>query len=107
MGGVKGRCPAGGPDLCFASGSPADQTEVPPPPDKMAPPPKSLIQEQICSEICHSKPLLSGLVEVPPPTHVYAGGSCTRLSPEPTGEQPRPRAGGTIFLSSSVFAFQA
>lgn len=86
--------------------SPADQTEVPPPPDKMAPPPKILIQEQICSEICQSKPSLSGLVEVPPPSRVYAGGSCARLSPEPTGEQPLPvgftRAGDTMFLSSSV-----
>lgn len=60
----------------------------------MAPPPKILIQEQICSE--------AGLVEVPPPSHLYAGGSCPRLSPEHTGELPRP-VGWTPAVTMATF----
>lgn len=65
---------------------PPDQTEAPPPPDKMAPPPKVLVQEEIGSEICQPKSSPAGLVEVPPPSHLYAGGSCPPPSPEHTGE---------------------
>ncbi|XP_068424099.1 transmembrane protein 71 [Clinocottus analis] len=63
-----------------------DHTEIPPPPDKVAPPPKMLIQEEICSEICQSKEQfpqsLGGLSEVPPPSPYYS--SC-RASPERSG----------------------
>ncbi|XP_054452377.1 transmembrane protein 71 [Anoplopoma fimbria] len=65
-----------------------DHTEIPPPPDKMAPPPKILIQEEICSEICQSKEQftqsLGGLSEVPPPSPYYTN-SCCQASPEHTG----------------------
>lgn len=65
-----------------------DHTEIPPPPDKMAPPPKLLVQEEICSEICHSKERftqsLGGLSEVPPPSPYYTN-SCCQASPERAG----------------------
>ncbi|XP_076602188.1 transmembrane protein 71 [Chaetodon auriga] len=66
-----------------------DHTEIPPPPDKVAPPPKMLIQEEICSEICQSKERftqsLGGLAEVPPPSSFYTGSCCCQASPEHTG----------------------
>ncbi|XP_034410762.1 transmembrane protein 71 [Cyclopterus lumpus] len=65
-----------------------DHTEIPPPPDKVAPSPKMLIQEEICSEICQSKEqftqLLGGLSEVPPPSPYYTN-SCCQASPEHAG----------------------
>ncbi|KAL7386643.1 hypothetical protein ABVT39_011404 [Epinephelus coioides] len=65
-----------------------DPTEIPPPPDKVAPPQKLLIQEEICSEICQSKERftqsLGGLSEVPPPSPFYTN-SCCQASPEHTG----------------------
>ncbi|XP_049888483.1 transmembrane protein 71 [Epinephelus moara] len=65
-----------------------DPTEIPPPPDKVAPPQKLLVQEEICSEICQSKERftqsLGGLSEVPPPSPFYAN-SCCQASPEHTG----------------------
>ncbi|XP_033991893.1 LOW QUALITY PROTEIN: transmembrane protein 71 [Trematomus bernacchii] len=63
-----------------------DHTEIPPPPEKVAPPPKILIQEEICSEICQSKFTQShgGLSEVPPPSPFYTN-SCCPASPEHTG----------------------
>ncbi|XP_044075731.1 transmembrane protein 71 [Siniperca chuatsi] len=66
-----------------------DHTEIPPPPDKVAPPPKMLIQEEICSEICQSKERftqsLGGLSEVPRPSPFYTNSCCCQASPEPTG----------------------
>ncbi|KAM3604513.1 uncharacterized protein V6R79_012235 [Siganus canaliculatus] len=66
-----------------------DHTEIPPPPDKMAPPPKVLIQEEICSEICQSKERftqsLGGLSEVPPPSPFYSSSCCCQASPGATG----------------------
>lgn len=66
-----------------------DHTEVLPPPDKVAPPPKLLIQEEICSEICQSKETftqsLGGLSEVPPPSPFYTNTCCCQSSPEHTG----------------------
>uniref|UniRef100_UPI0037E9971F transmembrane protein 71 n=1 Tax=Semicossyphus pulcher TaxID=241346 RepID=UPI0037E9971F len=66
-----------------------DHTEIPPPPDKEAPPQKLLIQEEICSEICQSKERftqsLGGLSEVPPPSAFYANSCCCQASPENTG----------------------
>lgn len=66
-----------------------DHTEVPPPPDKEAPPRKLLIQEEICSEICQSKERftqsLGGLSEVPPPSPFYTSSCCCQASPEHTG----------------------
>lgn len=66
-----------------------DHTEIPPPPDKVAPPPKILIQEEICSEICQSKERftqsLGGLSEVPPPSPFYTNSCCCQASPEHTG----------------------
>ncbi|XP_068197240.1 transmembrane protein 71 isoform X2 [Antennarius striatus] len=59
-----------------------DHTEIPAPPDKVAPPPEELIQEEICSEISQS---LGGLSEVPPPSPFYTSGCCCQTSPEPTG----------------------
>ncbi|KAK1878674.1 Transmembrane protein 71 [Dissostichus eleginoides] len=63
-----------------------DHTEIPPPPDKVALPPKILIQEEICSEICQSKftQSLGGLSEVPPPSPFYTN-SCCPASAEHTG----------------------
>ncbi|KAG7232916.1 hypothetical protein INR49_007944 [Caranx melampygus] len=65
-----------------------DPTEVPPPPDKECPPPKMLIQEEICSEICQSKEQftqsLGGLSEVPPPSPFYTNTCCCQASPEHT-----------------------
>lgn len=65
-----------------------DPTEIPPPPDKVAPPQKLLVQEEICSEICQSKERftqsLGGLSEVPPPSPFYTN-SCCQASPEHTG----------------------
>ncbi|XP_074543975.1 transmembrane protein 71 [Halichoeres trimaculatus] len=66
-----------------------DHTEIPPPPDKQAPPQTLLIQEEICSEICQSKERftqsLGGLSEVPPPSVFYANSCCCQASPERTG----------------------
>ncbi|KAI3374534.1 hypothetical protein L3Q82_021107 [Scortum barcoo] len=66
-----------------------DHTEIPPPPDKEAPPRKLLIQEEICSEICQSKERftqsLGGLSEVPPPSPFYTSSCCCQASPEHTG----------------------
>ncbi|XP_068197236.1 transmembrane protein 71 isoform X1 [Antennarius striatus] len=64
-------------DVCSS-----DHTEIPAPPDKVAPPPEELIQEEICSEISQS---LGGLSEVPPPSPFYTSGCCCQTSPEPTG----------------------
>lgn len=65
-----------------------DPTEIPPPPDKVVPPQKLLVQEEICSEICQSKERftqsLGGLSEVPPPSAFYTN-SCCQASPEHTG----------------------
>ncbi|KAM7379827.1 hypothetical protein PAMP_005347 [Pampus punctatissimus] len=65
-----------------------DPTEIPPPPDKVAPPQKLLIQEEICSEICQSKETftqsLGGLSEVPPPSPFYTNTCCCQRSPEHT-----------------------
>lgn len=66
-----------------------DHTEIPPPPDKVAPPRKLLIQEEICSEICQSKEQftqsLGGFSEVPPPSPFYTSSCCCQASPEHTG----------------------
>ncbi|XP_039664052.1 zinc finger protein 79-like [Perca fluviatilis] len=63
----------------------ADHTVIPPTPDKVAPPPPLLIQEEICSEICQSTERftqsLGGLSEVPPPSPIYAS-SCCQTSPD-------------------------
>ncbi|XP_056266547.1 transmembrane protein 71 isoform X1 [Pseudoliparis swirei] len=56
-----------------------DHTEIPPPPDKVAPPLKTLLQEEVGSEACQS---LGGLSEVPPPS---APCSCCQASPEQPG----------------------
>lgn len=75
----------------------------------MTPPPTVLIQEEIGAETCQSKPPLAGLAEVPPPSHLYAGGSCGRVSPEHTGERPLPVHGLTHTLHMLVvfMLFQA
>lgn len=83
--------------------SPVDHTEAPPPPGKMTPPPTVLIQEEIGAEICQSKQTLAGLAEVPPPSHLYTGGSCSRVSPEHTGERPLPVHGLTQTLNMLAF----
>lgn len=74
----------------------ADPNEIPPPPDKEAPAPKMLIQEEICSEICQSKEgftqSMGGLSEVPPPSPFYTNSCCCQTSPEPTGELQKPCA---------------
>ncbi|XP_028987205.1 transmembrane protein 71 [Betta splendens] len=66
-----------------------DPTEIPPPPDKDAPAPKLLIQEEICSEVCQSKEAfphsLGGLSEVPPPSPFYGTSCCCQASSEHTG----------------------
>lgn len=68
----------------------SDPTEIPPPPDKVAPAPKTLIQEEICSEICQSKEQFTqspgGFSEVPPPSPFYTNACCCQASPERTGE---------------------
>ncbi|KAM6919179.1 transmembrane protein 71 [Xenentodon cancila] len=83
-----------------------DATEVPPPPDKEAPPLK-LIQEEICSEICQSKEqftqTLSGLSEVPPPSPFYASSCCCQASREPTGLTMK----ALLLLIFTVFIFTA
>lgn len=78
--------------------SPIDPTEAPPPPGKMTPPPKRLIQEEIGAETCQAKRVPAGLAEAPPPSHLHTGG---RVSPEHTGEQPLP-VPVNMLLSSSV-----
>lgn len=84
-----------------------DPTEVPPPPDKVAPPPKILIQEEICSEICQSKETftqtLGGLSEVPPPSPFYTNTCCCQASPEPTGFS----MSGLLLLIFTIFIFTA
>ncbi|XP_038573145.1 transmembrane protein 71 [Micropterus salmoides] len=66
-----------------------DHTEIPPLPDKVAPSPKLLIQEEICSETCQSKEQftqsLGGLSEVLPPSPFYTNSCCCQASPEPAG----------------------
>uniref|UniRef100_A0A3Q0RW11 Uncharacterized protein n=1 Tax=Amphilophus citrinellus TaxID=61819 RepID=A0A3Q0RW11_AMPCI len=68
----------------------SDPTDVPPPPDKEAPPPNMLIHEDICSEICQSKERftqsLGSLSEVLPPSPFYTNTCCCQVSPEHTGE---------------------
>lgn len=83
--------------------SPVDHTEAPPPPGKMTPPPTVLIQEEIGAEICQSTQTLAGLAEVPPPSHLYTGGPCGRVSPEHTGERPLPVYGRTQAVNKLVF----
>jgi len=67
--------------FCMCS---SDHTEIPPPPDKVAPPLKTLLQEEVGSEACQS---LGGLSEVPPPS---APCSCCQASPEQPGEPREP-----------------
>ncbi|XP_069367566.1 transmembrane protein 71 isoform X2 [Paralichthys olivaceus] len=66
-----------------------DPTEIPSCPDKVSPPPRLLIQEEICSEICQSKEQftqsLGGLSEVPPTSAFYTSACCCQTSPEHTG----------------------
>ncbi|XP_054623353.1 transmembrane protein 71 [Dunckerocampus dactyliophorus] len=64
-----------------------DPTEAPTPSDKFDTPPKQIIQEEICSEICQSKERftqsIGGLSEVPPPSVLYTNG-CLQAASEPT-----------------------
>ncbi|XP_068582304.1 transmembrane protein 71 [Cebidichthys violaceus] len=83
-----------------------DHTEIPPPPDKVAPPPKLLIQEEICSEICQSKERftqsLGGLSEVPPPSPYYTN-SCHQAAPEHAGLTMK----ALLFFIFTIFIFTA
>ncbi|XP_022617555.1 transmembrane protein 71 isoform X1 [Seriola dumerili] len=87
-----------------------DPTEIPPPPDKVSPPPKMLIQEEICSEICQSKERftqsLGGLSEVPPPSPFYTNTCCCQASPEHTAAAVCPvlkPVGGVRGLTMKAF----
>ncbi|KAM4605467.1 transmembrane protein 71 [Polymixia lowei] len=66
-----------------------DHTEIISPPDKVAPPSETLIQEEICTETCHSKEQftqsLSGLSEVPPPLAFHINSCCPSTPPEQSG----------------------
>ncbi|XP_029971679.1 transmembrane protein 71 [Salarias fasciatus] len=66
-----------------------DPTEAPPPPDKTAPPPAPLLQEDITSETCQSADrftqTLGGLSEVPPPSPFYTNTCCCQAAPDPPG----------------------
>ncbi|CAN9503045.1 unnamed protein product [Ophioblennius macclurei] len=66
-----------------------DPIEIPPPPDKIAPRPKLLIQEDIYSETCQSKDVftqtLGGLAEVPPLSPFYTNTCSCKASSAPTG----------------------
>ncbi|XP_078112505.1 uncharacterized protein LOC144521776 isoform X2 [Sander vitreus] len=72
--------------------NPTDHTEIPPLPDKVAPPPTLLIQEEICSEICQSTERftqsLGGLSEVPPPSPFYTNSCCQTLPESADVQQP-------------------
>ncbi|XP_067385286.1 transmembrane protein 71 isoform X3 [Channa argus] len=82
-------------------------TEIPPPPDKVSPGSKLLIQEEICSDICQSKEQftqsLGGLSEVPPPSVFFANTYCCQASPEPTGLTGK----AFVLFLFTVFLFMA
>lgn len=84
-----------------------DPTDVPPPPDKEAPPPNMLIHEDICSEICQSKERftqsLGSLSEVLPPSPFYSNTCCCQVSPEHTGLTMK----ALLLLVFTVFIFTA
>ncbi|XP_034470151.1 transmembrane protein 71 [Hippoglossus hippoglossus] len=82
-----------------------DPTEIPSCPDKVSPPPRLLIQEEICSEICQSKEQftqsLGGLSEVPPTSAFFTNACCCQASPEHTGFTMK----AFLLLLFSVFIF--
>uniref|UniRef100_A0A3Q3J9U4 Transmembrane protein 71 n=1 Tax=Monopterus albus TaxID=43700 RepID=A0A3Q3J9U4_MONAL len=84
-----------------------DPTEILCPPDKAAPAPKLLIQEEICSEVCQSAEqftqLLGGLSEVPPPSLFYTSNCCCQASPEHTGLTMK----AFLFVIFTIFIFTA
>ncbi|XP_061549488.1 transmembrane protein 71 [Phycodurus eques] len=82
-----------------------DPSEVAPPPDKETPPPKQIIQKEICSEICQSSECftqsLGGLSEVPPPSAFYANTCHQPNAPQCTGVTPMT----LLVLVFAVFVF--
>ncbi|XP_077414832.1 transmembrane protein 71 [Vanacampus margaritifer] len=82
-----------------------DHSKVAPPPDKEAPPPKqtTMIQEEICSEVCQSSESLAqslgGLSELRPPSAFYAN-VCRQPDDAPQRAGITPK---TLF--ALVFAF--
>lgn len=62
-----------------------DHSEFATPPEKEAPPPQTLFQEEIYTETCHSQEQftqsLGGLYEVPPPPLVFHSNTCYPVAP--------------------------
>ncbi|CAB1425990.1 unnamed protein product [Pleuronectes platessa] len=84
-----------------------DPTEIPSCPDKVSPPPRLLVQEEICSEICQSKEQFAqssgGLSEVPPTSALFTNACCCQASPEHTGLTMKT----FLLLLFSVFIFSS
>ncbi|CAL8277432.1 unnamed protein product [Lota lota] len=89
-----------------------DHSEIISHPEKEAPPPQTLFQEEICTETCHSQEQftqsLGGLSEVPPPPLVFHSNSCCSSPGRQTGSSTMNSLLSfifTIFICTSLFSW--
>ncbi|CAL8366378.1 unnamed protein product [Boreogadus saida] len=89
-----------------------DHSEIISPPQKEAPPPRILFQEEICTETCHSHEQftqsLGGLSEVPPTPLVFHSNSCCSSPERQTGSSTMKSLLSflfTFFICSSLLSW--